>query len=356
MCSSDLPFISKRLDFPNIDPNNFADAVWNTYANGPRIHEFLKEINREVLQHYDVTTVAEGIGVTPQQALDYVGEEARELDMLYHFDHMMINYGDGGKYDPKGWTLPTFKAIFNRWQQAMGEAGWVTIFLDNHDFPRMVSRFATDNPHFHRDAAKLLATLLLTMRGTPCIYQGSEIGMTNIKMEKLEDFDDVEIKNYVAEMRERGENPAEMIPIFNQMGRDNARTPMQWSAGKNAGFTEGEPWLKVNPNYPKINVEAALADEDSIFYFYQKMIQLRQQYPTLIYGDYEDLFPESKDIFAYRRKDADGNFVIALNFSDIGQYVGGLTNIKEEYVLIRNCQEEYSIALYPWEARVYKLS
>ncbi|MFK7937007.1 MAG: alpha-amylase family glycosyl hydrolase, partial [Saprospiraceae bacterium] len=255
------------------------------------------------------------------------------------------------------WDLPELKAIFSRWHQAMGESGWVTLFLDNHDFPRMISRFADDGD-YREESAKLLATLLLTLRGTPCIYQGSEIGMTNIKMEKLEDFDDVEIKNYVAEMRERGEDPEMMIPIFNKMGRDNARTPIQWSAAKNAGFTSGEPWLKINPNYTDINAEAALADKDSIFYYYQKMIQLRKQHPTLIYGDYEDLAPDSDELFIYRRWDEAHEYLIFLNFSYEYISLFNLQNIPAEALLICNYNSNgfgHTPELAAWEARVYQL-
>lgn len=351
-----LPFISKRLDFPDIDPNNFADAVWNTYANGPRIHEFLKEINQNVLKDFDVTTIAEGIGVTPQQALDYVDEDRKELDMLYHFDHMMMTYGADGKYDIKEWSLVEFKAIFSRWDKAMEEQGWVTLFLDNHDFPRMVSRFG-DAEYYRVESAKLLATLLLSLRGTPCIYQGSEIGMTNIWLDKIEDFDDLEIHNLVAELHEKGEDPTEMISAFNKMGRDNARTPVQWDSSKNAGFTTGKPWLKINPNHKEINVAAALKDPNSIFYYYQKMLQLRKLHPTLVYGNFEDVEPESEELFVYRRWDEHNEYWIFLNFSDETILLFNIQQLPDDLLLIGNYTEEYRLdaELQPWEARVYKI-
>ena len=247
-----LPFISKRLDFPDIDPNQFEKAIVEVYANGPRLHEYLQEMNREVSTKYDIMTMGEGIGVKPHNALDYVDEDRAELDMLYHFDHTTINYGQGGKYDPVDWKLSTFKQIFTDWHHAIGEKGWINIFLDNHDFPRMVSRYGNDNI-YRKEAAKLLATLLLTMRGSPCIYQGSEIGMTNVTFDTLEEYDDVEVVNLHAEWKAAGKDTSPLLKAVQQQGRDNARTPIQWNDAPNGGFTEGKPWLTINPNYTEIN-------------------------------------------------------------------------------------------------------
>ena len=346
-----LPFISKRLDFPDIDPGQFEKAVVEVYANGPRLHEFLREMNREVSSRYDVMTMGEGIGVKPYNALDYVGADREELNMLYHFDHVTINYGPGGKYDPVPWKLSTFKRIFSEWDEAVKEGGWINITLDNHDFPRMVSRFGNDGP-YRRESAKLLATLLLTLRGSPCIYQGSEIGMTNVAFATLEEYDDVEVVNLYREWLDAGKDTGPLLKAVQQQGRDNARTPMHWNDSPQAGFTDGAPWLQINPNYPEINVEEALADPDSIFYYYQKMLAFRRVHKTLVYGDFQVIAPESETIFAYRRWDEEGDFLILLNFSDDASSFAGSLDLGN-YKLLRSNYNEADSALRPWEARVY---
>ena len=303
-----IPFISKRLDFPAINPDDFIQSIIEVYANGPRLHEFLNEMNREVTSKYDVMTMGECIGVKPPQALDFVGEDRNELNMLYHFDHVNINYGIGGKYDPIPWKLSTFKTIFADWIEAVGDKGWINITLDNHDFPRMLSRFGNDDK-YRIESAKLLATLLLTMRGGPCIYQGSEIGMTNVAFETLEEYDDVEVVNLHQEWKAAGKDTAPLLKAVQEQGRDNARTPMQWDNSPNAGFTSGTPWLKINPNYSAINAKAALDDESSVFFFYKEMLAYRKENSTLIYGGFEQFLPDSEELFVYRRWDEKGDFL-----------------------------------------------
>ncbi len=347
-----LPFISKRLDFPDIDPNNFNQAIVEVYSNGPRLHEFLQEMNQEVTSKYDVMTMGECIGVKPHQALDYVGEDRKELNTLYHFDHVNINYGPGGKYDPIPWKLSTFKKIFSDWDKAVGTKGWINITLDNHDFPRMVSRFGNDTK-FRKESAKLLATLLLTMRGGPCIYQGSEIGMTNVAFDTLEEYDDVEVVNLHKEWKVAGKDTAPLLKAVQQQGRDNARTPMQWDNSMNAGFSTGEAWLKVNPNYTEINVQAALAKKDSIFYFYKNLLAFRKVHKTLIYGDLELLLPESEDLFVYRRSDENEDYLILLNFSNAPKVVDTIIPLANYELSISNYSKEATFLL-PWEARIYR--
>ncbi len=346
-----LPFISKRLDFPDIDPNKFEKAIVEVYANGPRLHEYLRELNQEVSTKYDIMTMGEGIGVKPHNALDYVDEDRAELDMLYHFDHTTINYGQGGKYDPVPWKLTTFKQIFTDWHHAIGEKGWINIFLDNHDFPRMVSRYGNDT-EYRKEAAKLLATLLLTMRGSPCIYQGSEIGMTNVIFDTLEAYDDVEVVNLHAAWKAGGKDTAPLLKAVQQQGRDNARTPIQWDDTANAGFTKGNPWLTINPNYTTINAKEALADEASIFYFYKELLAYRKDNPTLIYGDYQLLAAESETVYAYKRWDEDGAFLVVLNFSDHQLSLSNFVDI-DNYKLVKSNYQARSIFLRPWEARIY---
>ncbi len=350
-----IPMISKRLDFPDADTQHFGEIIEKYYANGPRVHEFLQEMYREALADYDVMTVGEGAGIPPAMANDYVGEDRRELSMIFHFGHMGLDHGPRGRFDPKPWRLSEFKRIFGEWHEAVGERGWVNVFLDNHDFPRMVSRFGNDQ-RYRVASAKLLATLLLTMRGTPCIYYGSEIGMTNIYIDRWEDFNDVELRNAYRLAKERGDDLERLLAAANKNGRDNARTPMQWNAQANAGFTTGTPWLKVNPNYTEINVEQDLASPDSIFRFYQQLLRLRKANPTLIYGDYEDLLPQSEYLYFYRRWDQNGEFYIALNFSDSEIHNLPLPKGATSELVIGNLpvEPDYWDKLKPWEARVYR--
>lgn len=346
-----IPFISKRLDWPDGDPNDFDRTILEIYSNGPRLHEFLNEMYEEVCSKYDVMTVGEGIGVKPHNSLEYVDESRRELNMLYHFDHVTINYGPGGKYDPIDWKLSTFKKLFLDWDQAIEEKGWINIVLDNHDFPRMVSRYGNDTI-YRKESAKLLATMLLTLRGTPCIYQGSEIGMVNVAFDTLDEYDDVEVVNMVREWREAGKDTAPLLPAVQQQGRDNARTPMQWDDSPHAGFTSGMPWLQLNPSFTTINVKEALGDTASIFYFYKDLLAYRKLHPTLIYGDFELLAPDSEQLFAYRRSDADYEFLIFLNFSSDSLAIEEKVQW-DRYELVKSNYADSENELRPWECRIY---
>lgn len=347
-----ITFLSKRLNFPNIDPAAFGDAIENVYANGPRIHEFLHEMNQEVLSHYDVMSMGEGIGVRPTRVLEYVGEDRKELNMLYHFDHMSLDTGSGGKFDIADWSLIRFKQIFKEWHEAVGERGWITIFLDNHDYPRMVSRFGNDR-EYRIPSAKLLGTLLLTMRGTPCIYQGSEIGMTNVAFPTFEHYRDIETLNAFRAWQAEEKEIETLLRAVHLRSRDNARTPMQWDATENAGFTTGKPWIDMNPRYPEINVQQALEDESSILKYYQHLLRFRKAHSTLVYGDFELLEEDSETLFAYRRWDADGEFLIVLNFNNEPQKIPFLTP-DLNLALSNYKKEEISDWLLPWEARIYR--
>lgn len=347
-----IPMISKYLDFPDIDRDDFVGAINTVYANGPRVHEFLREMNERVLSHYDIMSMGEGLGVGPEQGLRYTKRTRKELHMLYHFDHMSLDWGKGGKFDPKPIKLTEFKRLFRTWHETLGDEGWITQFLDNHDFPRMVSRFGNDTTH-RVASAKLLVTLLMTLRGTPCIYQGSEIGMTNVVFPQLEDYDDIEIKNKIEEYKQAGRDLSELEKIIHTIARDNARTPMQWNDQNNGGFsTAEETWIKTNPNYNTINVAAALRNPDSVWYYYQKAIKLRKDHPTLVYGNYEEYFPESEEVYFYRRWDADGEYLILLNFSDQHQKLPETISLQQHTLLIGNYAERREEALSPWEARV----
>lgn len=347
-----IPFISKRLDFPVLETDRFTQIIENYFANGPRIHEFLRELNEKTASNYDVMTVGEGIGVTTKNALDYVGDDRRELDMVYHFDHMFLGLREGERFFFEDWKLTELKAAYRTWLEALGDDGWVNTCLDNHDFPRMVSRFGNDG-EYRVQSAKLLATMLLTQKGTPCIYQGTEIGMTNVAFPSLGDYDDVETKNFIRIQREKGMPEEEILMRVQRGGRDNARTPVQWDSSPNAGFTATEPWLKLNPNYPEINVEAALKDPDSIFHFYKKMLALRKNHKTLVYGDYREIWPQDEKIYAYERWDEEGRYLVMLNFSDEKISVEGLADFAEMELLVGNYKDLTFNKLQPWEARVY---
>lgn len=351
-----IPLISKRLEFPDADFSDFNKVIEEVYANGPRLHEFLQEMYQEVSAKYDIVTIGEAPGVPPHLANLYVGENRKELNMIFHFGHMFIDHGPGGKFDIIDIDLKHFKSVFNTWYEALGDEGWVNIYLDNHDFPRMVSRFGNDG-EYREQSAKLLATLINTLRGTPSIYHGSEIGMTNVAFDSFEDYRDVETLNAYRACIADGKDPKELLPKVHQQGRDNARTPIQWDDSEHGGFTNGTPWIKVNPNFKQINVKETLARKNSIFYYYQELLKTRKVHSTLIYGTYEMIDGNSEQQYAYRRSDENGTYYIWLNFTaaEIAP-----ANVPEgalwEWVL-GNYEMPSSIDqnLRPWEARIYKI-
>jgi len=353
-----IPMISKFLDFPDMDRNDFMNAINNLYTNGPRLHEFLREMNEQVLSKYDVMSMGEGIGIAAHQGLLYTDELRRELQMVYHFDHMALDWGDNGKFDPKSWKLTEFKHVFRSWYRELGDKGWITLFLDNHDFPRMVSRFGNDK-EYRVESAKLLITLLMTLRGTPCIYQGSEIGMTNVQFDSLDDYKDIEIKNKVKEWRAQGRNMEELKFIVHKIARDNARTPLQWNKDMHSGFSKAENiWIDSNPNFTQINVESALENPNSIWYYYKKIISLRKMHKTLVYGNFEEFMSNSEDVYVYRRWDEKGNYLITLNFTNHPQFIDTIPEFEKSTLLIGNYSGsmDNKWALRPWEARVFYLN
>ncbi|HEY4390390.1 MAG TPA: alpha-glucosidase [Paenibacillus sp.] len=283
------------------------------FMNGPRIHEFLQEMNQEVLSKYDVMTVGETPGVSPEEAALYVGEERGELSMVFQFESMDIDSGPGGKWFVTPWKLLDFKRIMSKWQTDLEGKGWNSLFLNNHDQPRMVSRFG-DDAKYRKESAKMLGTLLHTMQGTPFIYQGEELGMTNVKFATIEEYQDIETHNMFNEHREAGRSVEDIMASIYSKGRDNARTPMQWDTTEHGGFTTGTPWLVVNPNYKQINAEEAVADPDSIFHYYRRLIELRKQHEVLVYGKYELLLEDHKHIYAYTRTLGDERLLVILNF------------------------------------------
>ena len=347
-----ISLISKRPGFNDAGSDDFGKIVKEVYANGPEIHTYLNEMNREVLSKYDVMTVGEGPGITLENGLDYVAEDRNELNMVFHFDHMFIDNGPGGKYDPIPYDLVQFKKVFSNWDSKLKHKGWGSIFLGNHDFPRIVSRFGDDG-EYHAEASKLLSTLLLTLRGTPYIYQGDEIGMTNVAYESIQEYNDVETLNAWKAAENEGKNMQHFLRLVHRQSRDNARTPIQWSGQENGGFSNAIPWLKVNPNYSRINAASQENDPGSILNYYRKMIAYRKQHPTLIYGDYRCLTEEHPCLFVYERRDDENNFLVALNMSAEIIELTILEGLKLGLEMNNYDEANAFEVLRPWEAKVF---
>ena len=348
-----ISMISKRLAFEDIPDNmSIVEVMEKFYSNGPRVHEFIKEMNQKVLSKYDIVTVGEGPGINLENALKYVSEKENELNMVFHFDHLFIDYGPKGKYDPIPIDFIRFKKIFSQWDNLLANKGWNSIFLGNHDFSRIVSRFGNDKD-YHFESAKLLVTLLMTMRGTPYIYQGDEIGMVNVAHPSIDFYDDVETLNAWKLAEKEGKDMERFLKLVHKQSRDNARTPMQWDSSKNGGFTKSKPWIPLNENFKMINVTNQEGDPHSILQYYRKMIAFRKANKTLVYGEYKDLEPNHSKLFIYKRWDEKYMFLVAHNFSNnieefSADYVKDHTLSSSNYL-----SNEKQNFLQPWESRIY---
>ena len=348
-----ISMISKRLAFEDIpDSMSIVEVMEKFYSNGPRVHEFIKEMNQKVLSKYDIVTVGEGPGINLENALKYVSEKENELNMVFHFDHLFIDYGPKGKYDPIPIDFIRFKKIFSQWDNLLANKGWNSIFLGNHDFSRIVSRFGNDKD-YHFESAKLLVTLLMTMRGTPYIYQGDEIGMVNVAHPSIDFYDDVETLNAWKLAENEGKDMERFLKLVHKQSRDNARTPMQWDSSKNGGFTKSKPWIPLNENFKMINVTNQEGDPHSILQYYRKMIAFRKANKTLVYGEYKDLEPNHSKLFIYKRWDEKCMFLVAHNFSNnieefSADYVKDHTLSSSNYL-----SNEKQNFLQPWESRIY---
>lgn len=313
-----ISMLSKNQDYPDgeiKDGNPYGDGL-PYYANGPRIHEFLQEMNREVLSKFDWMTVGEGVGVGPGEALDYAGFQTNELNMMFHFEHVEISPGPYGKWNNNPADLVELKQVLSRWQTELEGKAWNSLFWENHDYPRAVSRFGSDDPKYRELSAKMLAICLYLMKGTPYVYQGQELGMTNCPFTKLSDYRDIEIFRVYHEMVEEGDVPhEEMMTYIHHTGRDNARTPMQWDDSPCAGFTTGIPWIPVNPNYKEINGEEQQNRKDSVYWFYKNLFQFRKHSRVIKEGTYRLLLPDHPGIFAYERWREEEGLLVACNFT-----------------------------------------
>ena len=355
-----ISMISKDQRFPDgpVKPDGYGD--FSPYCiSGPRVHEFLQEMNQRVLSKYDLLTVGEAAGVTIDEAKKYARSDGKELGMVFQFEHV-----DGGK--GRGsiiakWTtgkpkLTNVRAILNKWQTELEGCAWNSLYWDNHDQPRCVSMFGNDAPEYRVRSAKMLATCLHMMKGTPYIYQGEELGMTNTHWASIDDCRDVEEKNAWQQfvIDQKRVSPETMLACFDNMARDNARTPMQWDTSKNAGFTTGTPWIAVNPNYKEINAASEISDPDSVFHYYQKLIELRHEHEIIVYGRFVPLLEDDSSIYAYARELDGKKLLVACNWTK-DEAPCTLFDDVNGTELISNYAEHKKGALQPYEARVMLL-
>ncbi len=350
-------YISKDTNFPVL-PHGYEKTIAKYYGNGPHLHEYIQELNREVLSKYDIMTVAEGAGSTLDEAMMFVNPDRKELDMAYHFEAIDYGYvpGEFKTPDPRGLDLIGLKAVYDKWDKHFADKGWLSIYMANHDQPRMVSRWAKDSVQYREYAAKMLNTFVLTMRGTPYYYYGDELGMTNIRFDSIGQYQDVETRNMYAKAQKEGKDLAKFIENQKITARDNGRTPMQWNATPNAGFTTGMPWLMVNPNYPEINVDKANQDPNSILAHFRELIHLRKSDPALIYGKFTLVQPNHGALFAYTRELDGRKILVMLNFSRRRIVTDTGMDISRSRVLISNYPTKMEgRELRPYEAIVFEL-
>ena len=358
-----INFISKDQRFPDgdADANQTYVSGHRYFMNGPRVHEFLQELHTEALAGHDILTVGEMPGVTPEEGKLYTASERKELNMVFHFEHMDIDSGPHGKWDVKPWSLVELKQILSKWQLALETEGWNSLYWNNHDQPRVVSRFGCDGA-YRVVSAKMLATTLHMMKGTPYIYQGEELGMTNAHFDSIDQYRDIETINMYNEQMVAGRKPEDIMEAIHVKSRDNARTPMQWNSHPQAGFTTGEPWIAVHPNYKTVNADAALADPNSIFHYYRKLIELRKKYAIIVHGSFTLLAPKSEEIFAYRRSYQGEQLLVISNFTKMKasfQVPESFQHLKLKQVLIGNYPDSLSkditpeIPMRPYETIVY---
>jgi len=353
-----INLISKTLPLADgaVDPGMTYSYDFSLVSDGPRMHEFLHEMNQRVLAGKNLITVGEMPGVTVDEARLYSAADREELNMVFQFEHMGIDIAPGmGKWGLKKLSWPALKANLARWQDGLGDAGWNSLYWDNHDQPRAVSRFGDDSAEHRENSAKTLATILHMQKGTPYVYQGEELGMTNAGFTSIDQYRDIESLNAYAEAVAMDVDPSVMLASLAAKGRDNARTPMQWDASPNAGFTTGEPWLPANPNHVEINAEAAVADPASVFHHYRRLITLRHDYAVVREGRFELLLPDDEAIVAYTRTLDEQVLVVVANVSgnEVSVPADALPDLDDAMLLLGTHEPEEGLTLAPWESRVY---
>lgn len=354
-----ISMISKYPGLPD-GPENGNGYTGNTSCDGPNIHKYLREMNEKVLSKYRLITVGECPGVNAEQAKKYANIDGSELDMIFQFEHVSgstLKPCHHGKWDGEAMTMPELRANFTKWQKDLEGCAWNSLFLSNHDQPRCVSRFGNDSEQYRELSAKMLATMTHFQKGTPYVYQGEELGMTNAYMENIADYRDIESLNAYKELTKKENIPAETVMGYiKAVGRDNARTPMQWDASENGGFTSGTPWLQVNKNYKTINAAAQVNDPDSVFAYYKKLIALRHTNEVMVDGVYDVLIPDHPQIYAYTRTLGDKQLLVLCNDSDTNVAIPAEIQEKihaAKNILIQNYKDTDESTLRPYEAVVY---
>ena len=352
-----ISLISKEPGLPDKEPGINGYATFNVSANGPHVHEYLQEMRQKALNNADTITVGECSGVTLEEAKKYARSDEKELNMVFQFEHMDVDSDEkAGKWTTRKMDLRDLKKILTRWQKGLQDIAWNSLYWENHDQPRSVSRFGNDSDEYREISAKMLATCIHMMQGTPYVYQGEELGMTNCPFNTLDNFRDLESINAFHELTEQGKMTEEdMMAAIGYKGRDNARTPMQWDDSAYAGFSTTNPWIMVNPNYTKINAKDQVNREDSVFKYYQKLIKLRHESELIVYGTYDLILDDDKDIYAYIRTLGDEKLIVYCNFSENTREVELPEEFTNGKVLISNYSDakaNQKIALRPYEAIV----
>lgn len=352
-----ISLISKEPGLPDKEPGINGYATFNVSANGPHVHEYLQEMRQKALNNADTITVGECSGVTLEEAKKYARSDEKELNMVFQFEHMDVDSDEkAGKWTTRKMDLRNLKKILTRWQKGLQDIAWNSLYWENHDQPRSVSRFGNDSDEYREISAKMLATCIHMMQGTPYVYQGEELGMTNCPFNTLDNFRDLESINAFHELTEQGKMTEEdMMAAIGYKGRDNARTPMQWDDSAYAGFSTATPWIMVNPNYTKINARDQVNREDSVFKYYQKLIKLRHESELIVYGTYDLILDDDKDIYAYIRTLGDEKLIVYCNFSENTREVELPEEFTNGKVLISNyidAKVNHKITLRPYEAIV----
>ena len=352
-----ISLISKEPGLPDKEPGINGYATFNVSANGPHVHEYLQEMRQKALNNADTITVGECSGVTLEEAKKYARSDEKELNMVFQFEHMDVDSDEkAGKWTTRKMDLRDLKKILTRWQKGLQDIAWNSLYWENHDQPRSVSRFGNDSDEYREISAKMLATCIHMMQGTPYVYQGEELGMTNCPFNTLDNFRDLESINAFHELTEQGKMTEEdMMAAIGYKGRDNARTPMQWDDSAYAGFSTANPWIMVNPNYTKINAKDQVNREDSVFKYYQKLIKLRHESELIVYGTYDLILDDDKDIYAYIRTLGDEKLIVYCNFSENTREVELPEEFTNGKVLISNyidAKVNHKITLRPYEAIV----
>lgn len=352
-----ISLISKEPGLPDKETGINGYATFNVSANGPHVHEYLQEMRQKALNNADTITVGECSGVTLEEAKKYARSDEKELNMVFQFEHMDVDSDEkAGKWTTRKMDLRNLKKILTRWQKGLQDIAWNSLYWENHDQPRSVSRFGNDSDEYREISAKMLATCIHMMQGTPYVYQGEELGMTNCPFNTLDNFRDLESINAFHELTEQGKMTEEdMMAAIGYKGRDNARTPMQWDDSAYAGFSTTNPWIMVNPNYTKINAKDQVNREDSVFKYYQKLIKLRHESELIVYGTYDLILDDDKDIYAYIRTLGDEKLIVYCNFSENTREVELPEEFVNKKVLISNyidAKANQKITLRPYEAIV----